>query len=215
MALKLYHSKHARSLRIIWALEELGLEYSLETMDLVHGDIGGEAYRKITPLQKVPAMIVDGQRILESTAILEYLVTKTAPGQLALTAKDDNYARYLQWLHAGEAGLGGYMSQFLGHSMLLPAEQRVPAMAQWALGEIKNMFALFGEELSEDDFAAGKEFTIADISMGYMAFVGGFVKPVMSFVPPNVNKWWGRCQSRKGWNRAMKINLGKMQPGDK
>lgn len=213
--IKLYHGKHTRSLRVIWALEELGLPYAIEEVELAHGNTGGEKFKSVNSWQKLPAISVDGEVMVESTAILEYLATKLADGKLAISPDQPGYSQYLQWLHGGESGFGMYLSLFLGHSILLPEENRDAKLAEWSLDHLKRGFALFGEQLGENEYVAGDEFSMADISVGYVCYITAFAKPLMGIAPANVLKWWGRCQARPAWNRAMRINLGKLQPGDK
>lgn len=210
--LKLYHGKHTRSLRVIWALEELGLPYAIEEVTLATGNTGGEAYKSVNSWQKLPALAVDGEVLVESTAILEYLAKRLDDGRFIVKPEEPGYSRYLQWLHGGEAGFGMYLSLFLGHSILLPEEQRDAKLADWALSHLKRGFALFGEQLGNNEFIAGDKFTIADISVGYVCYIVAFAKPLMAIAPKNVLKWWGRCQARPEWNRTMRINLGKETP---
>ncbi|HXI88139.1 MAG TPA: hypothetical protein VNH64_11810 [Parvularculaceae bacterium] len=51
---------------------------------------------------------------------------------------DADYGRFLQWLHFGEAGLGGYASMLIGQTRILPEEQRLEPMKRWAIGECRN-----------------------------------------------------------------------------
>jgi len=83
--LTLFHAPMTRSIRPRWALEEMGLPYTLERVAFDRGNVGGDAYRAVNPMQKVPALKDGDQVILESTAILEYLVTKHGPTPLAVT----------------------------------------------------------------------------------------------------------------------------------
>ena len=73
MAITLYHSRHSRSMRCVWALEEMGLDYELVTLEFpprVHH----KDFKAINPLGTVPCL-VDGDLVMtESCAIVQYLV---------------------------------------------------------------------------------------------------------------------------------------------
>ena len=80
--IKVYHAPRTRSMRIIWLLEELGLEYAVETV--VFKPVAGRLFAQQTPFGKVPA-IEDGDFVLwETTAILEYLAARHPDGERLL-----------------------------------------------------------------------------------------------------------------------------------
>src|SRR5688572_5047726 len=100
-----HHLNHSRSQRILWLLEELGLEY-----DIVHysrdpvTNLAPPELKAIHPLGKSP-VIVDGTLVVaESGAIVEYLVRKYGDGSLApppnIASRD--YLDYLHWMHFAE-----------------------------------------------------------------------------------------------------------------
>ena len=104
MPITLYHSPHSRSVRCIWALGEMGLDYELVTLKFpprVHH----KEFKAINPLGTVPCM-VDGDLVLtESSAIVQYLVERYGPTPLAVAATEPDYGAYLNWLHRADATL--------------------------------------------------------------------------------------------------------------
>ncbi len=105
MTIRVHHLKISRSTRIIWLLEELGLPYELveHTRDAVTFRSPPSLY-EVHPLGKAPAVEVDGRVMVESSAIIEYIVDQRGGGQLLPPAS--GRAEYLEWLHFAEGTLG-------------------------------------------------------------------------------------------------------------
>ena len=69
-----------------------------------HGRLKEPDYLKLNPLGKTPVFFDGEKRMIESTAIIEYIANVHGNGALTRKPVDDDYADYLQWLHFGEAG---------------------------------------------------------------------------------------------------------------
>lgn len=111
MTLTIYHLEHSRSDRILWLAEELGLRYEIARFARDPKTQRAEpALRKIHPLGKAPAIRDGEQLVLESGAIVDYLVVRYGRGRLAPPQDSADWPRYLQWLHYAE---GSAMSQLV------------------------------------------------------------------------------------------------------
>src|SRR5215813_11918471 len=100
-----YHLTTSRSERIVWLLEELGVDYQLERFQREETGAAPEAMKAIHPLGRAP-IIRDGDTVLaESAAIVEYILSKHGNGRLAVAPEADAYARYVYWLHFAEGTL--------------------------------------------------------------------------------------------------------------
>lgn len=205
MSLVLYHARRTRSLRPLWLMEEMGLDYELESMAFKMGDTGGAGYAKINPMQKVPALVDDGQIMLESTAIMEYLLTRHGPSELACPTEDSEYGPYLQWLHGGESLFGMYMSLFIGHKLLLPEAQRNADIAKWAAANLNSACALLGDSLKCEDSILARGFSAADISVGYVLFVLDMIGALGDLAPQNVQNYWAALSEHPAWKRAISL----------
>src|SRR6478609_11237138 len=98
-----------RGFRVVWLLEELGLAYRLRPVDLLHGLEDDSEFLAVNPGGFIPA-IVDGEvTMVESIAIMEYLMARHGPTPLAPDPHDPAFAPYQQFLHLGEAGLAASM----------------------------------------------------------------------------------------------------------
>src|SRR5687768_15659627 len=94
-----------RGFRVVWLLEELGVPYRLRDVDMLAGVENDPEFLAINPGGFIPAL-QDGERVMvESVAILQYLLAKHGPTPLAVGPDDPGYPTYLQFLVMGEAGL--------------------------------------------------------------------------------------------------------------
>ncbi len=210
MTLKLYHAPLTRSVRVLWLLEEMGLDYELEVVPQAEfRKVGMSAgYRKISPLGKWPVLVDGDQPLLESIAIMDYLMARYGKDDTAggLHPKRDSidYGLYQQWMHFGEAGLTTGISMLLGHTMFLPEKQRSAAMAEWARTEVRKCFGFAGDALGNKDYMLGN-FTAADISLGYMVFLLRLIGQ-KDLLPENILEYWQRLKQRPAWQKAKSVN---------
>ncbi|MGE0408609.1 MAG: glutathione S-transferase family protein [Amphiplicatus sp.] len=204
MALKLYHSPRSRSVRVLWTLEELGLSYELVETPFDRAFFKSPEWRAINPVGKTPVMVDGAERLIESVAIAHYLAEKYGEGKLARRPVDPDYGRFLQFLHFGEAGMGGYGSMLIGQTRLLPENQRNPALKAWAASELKTCCDFIESELQGRDFILGEDFSLADISLGYALYVvalsGEAADEILS---ARTKLYLNRLKERPAWKKAM------------
>ena len=200
MSLKLIHFPLTRSLRVAWAVFELGLDVEIETRPYDHAKLKEPEYLALHPLGKTPVLFDDGKRIIESIAIIEYLSKKYANGALSRNPQNADYADYLMWMEFGEAGMGGYAGQLIGHVVLLPEAQRSETMRAWAENELANCFRLLEDNLQGKDYLLG-EFSLADISVGYILFLTKLARHG-HMMGPNVAGYFHRLTERDAWKQA-------------
>lgn len=202
----LYHAPRTRSIRVRCLLEEMKLPYTLEHVAFDQRPAGDAAYAEINPLRKVPAMTDGNSKVLESLAIMEYLLGRYGPSPLGLTPEDAEYDRYLQWLHFGEAGMMMPVSLLLAHTALLPEDKRDPNLAAWSKSETDKILSVLGEHaIGDREFIAGGRFTAADISVAYMCYL---LKIIRQFgdAPDNLQAWFKSVAQRESWITASAVD---------
>src|SRR6202789_4087722 len=94
-----------RGFRVVWLLEEMGLAYRLRPVDLLAGVENDPEFLAINPAGFIPAIQDGGVTMVESIAIMEYLMARHGPTPLAPAPADPAFPAYQQFLHLGEAGL--------------------------------------------------------------------------------------------------------------
>lgn len=200
--LVLYHAPQTRSIRVRWALEEMGLDYRIEPVQFKSRPAGDEAFAKISPLRKLPAFRDGAMTMTESNAILQYLLGKYGPSDLEVKPDEADYGRYLQFLHFGEGGMTMPVSLLLAHTALLPEDQRNPALAKWAKIETGKLLVYLADHgLDGRDWLAAGRFTAADISVVYMLYL---LKIIRQFdaAPEILKVYFARATGREAWKRA-------------
>lgn len=195
----LYHGPHTRSIRVRWLLEEMGLPYELHTVQFATRPAGDERYALIHPLRKVPALKDGDEIILDSIAIMQYVLGRYGPSPLEVTPDEADYGRYLHWLNFGESGMTMAISLLLAHTQLLPEEKRDPNMAKWARHEMDKLLEFVSKHgLGDREFLAGDRFTAADISIGYMCYLLKLIRQ-FSDAPDNLKAYLARLAARPSW----------------
>lgn len=169
--MKLYHCKGSRSTRVLWMLEELGLDYELETLPFDPKALQSVDYLELNPFGKVPVLVDHAVTMFESVAIIQYLLEHYADGRLEPPRKSPEYGRFLQWLHFGEATLMGPVTQVALHSMLLPESERQPAFVDAGKRTFQHYAKTLDSALEGQTYLVDDEFTAADIVVGYTLHV--------------------------------------------
>ncbi|MFO1036224.1 MAG: glutathione S-transferase family protein [Geminicoccaceae bacterium] len=156
-----------RGFRVVWLLEEMGLPYRLRPVDLL-GEVEHDAeFLAINPAGFIPA-IRDGEvTMVESIAIMEYLMARHGPTPLAPDPHDPAFPAYQQFLHLGEAGLAAPINLVVATRLLAPAAEQQNWGTQKALETFTSRLGLVTRRLAETPFLAGDSFTAADISVTY------------------------------------------------
>ena len=156
-----------RGFRVLWMLEELGLAYRLRDVDLLAGVENDPEFLAINPAGFIPA-IEDGDTVMvESIAILQYLMARHGPTPLAPDPGDPAFPAYLQFLHLGEAGLAMPVNVGVASRILAPEDEKDNWSARWAMEIFEKRMRLVRRQLAGSLYIAGDRFTAADISITY------------------------------------------------
>ena len=161
--IKIFHVPGSRSVRIIWLLEELGLDYELEV--LKRGEVN-EAFIEASPFSKLPT-IIDGEVVMsESVAIVQYILQKYGEGRLEPDHDSNQYAEYLQWLNFGESVLIDPIVSILINKVFRPEEHRHEYSVQSAEKSFAKMIKTLNSIMEGRAYIMGDDFTAADIING-------------------------------------------------
>ena len=156
-----------RGFRVVWLLEEMGLPYRVRDVQLLDDIESDTEFLAINPAGFIPA-IEDGDVVMvESIAILEYLMARHGPTPLALAPGDPGFAAYLQFLHLGEAGLAMPINIGVAALILAPEAEKKNWSVGWGLEIFEKRMRLVTRQLARAPYMAGDNFTAADISITY------------------------------------------------
>jgi glutathione S-transferase len=199
--MKLYHCRNARSLRPLWAIEELGLDYELVTMPFPPRALH-PGYLAINPLGTVPTFVDGDLTMTESTGICHFLAERHAPNSLRVDPSEPAYGDYLNWLYRSDATLTFPQTIVFRYSQLEPEDRRLPQAVEdysiWYLSRLRSVeSALEGRE-----FLCADRFTIADIAVHFALFFGRSLGLDERY-KPNCQGYLHRLMQRDAFQRAM------------
>ena len=159
-----------RGFRVVWLLEEMGLPYRLRPVDLIKGVENDTEFLAINPCGFIPALVDGDVTMVESVAIMEYLIARHGHDSkmpLAPAPHNPAFALYQQFLHLGEASLAANLYFHVITKNLAPEAERGNWTAREAVEIFKNRLQLVTRQLARAPYMAGDKFTAADISVTY------------------------------------------------
>ena len=160
-----YHLANSRSARIVWLLEELGLEYNVERFERDPQTQRAPAeMKRLHPLGRSPMLRDDDLLLVESGAIVDYLVTRYGAGRLEPATNARDYSRYLQWFHFAEGSAMAALINLMYLDGTIPGTTPSP-MAGNAREEVGRQLDYMNGELATRPYFAGSAFTAADVMM--------------------------------------------------
>ena len=194
-----HHPNDSRSQRILWLLEELGLPYEIKPYQRdAQTRLAPPELKKVHPLGKSP-VITDGNRtIIESGAIIDYVIRRHGKGRLQPAPETPAYDEYVQWMHYAEGSamlplmLNLYTTR-LGDAAA-PLKPRID-------GEIANHLAYIDSALKGRQFLVGDALTGADIQMSFVGEVAGAFGKRAEY--PNLDAWTRRLHERPAFKKAL------------
>jgi glutathione S-transferase len=199
--LKIYHAQGARSLRVLWLCEEMGVPYETAEASFMKPS---DEFKAANPLRTVPAMRDGDVTMIESVAMMIYIMSKYGPTDLEVKPNEAGYGDYLQYLMFGEAGLAAYGNPLVGTRFMAPDDQK----ENWTAGYLKKTMLkrleFVGERLGGKHFVAADRFTAADISIAYIAN-GAKYAGIEQDIPAPVMRYIENLWQRPAYQRAAAV----------
>lgn len=197
--LEVHHLNNSRSQRVLWLLEELGLPYEIRHYQRdPQTNLAPEALKKIHPLGKSPVLRDGEQVVIESGAILEYLVRKYGNGRLVPADGSPDAVRHLQFMHyaEGSAMLPLMLKLYTGRlgEAAAPLAPRIQSEIETHLGYLEH-------ELTGRDFFVGSDLSAADIQLSFVIQAGRLLSGLDPF--PNLARFLDRIHARPAYRRAI------------
>ena len=165
--MKLYGFGPTRSLRALWSLRELGVDFDFERVNLLAGDHQRPEFLRLNPAGKVP-VLVDGDLVIsESAAIVLYLAEKY-PEKKLLPADLRMRAQVYRWVMFAMTELEQPLWRITRHTVLLPEDKRLPQDVALAREDFTRMAAVFEQHMAGRSFIVGDAITAADCVTAYL-----------------------------------------------
>lgn len=209
-----HHLNNSRSQRVLWLLEELGLEYDIvryqrdpKTM------LAPAALRAVHPLGKSPVITDGALTVAESGAIVEYLVERYGNGRLIPAAGTPERLRWTYWLHFAEGSAmpplllklvfdkveSGPMPFFVRPLARAIAHK---VKAGYIMPQLTQQLDYMESELGKSTWFAGKEFSAADIQMSFPLEAAG-ARGGLGASRPQLTAFLARIHARPAYLRAL------------
>jgi glutathione S-transferase len=190
-----------RGFRVIWLLEEMGLPHRMRPVDLLSDEALDPEFLAVNPAGFIPAIVDGDVTMVESIAIMEYLMARHGPTPLAPDPHDPAFPIYQQFLHLGEAGLAGPINVIVASHILAPEAERDNWSTGWSLRTFESRRGLVARQLARSPYLAGDRFTAADISVTYaLQFAQRTGNAVLGEVE---QAYVARTSGREAYARAM------------
>lgn len=209
-----HHLNNSRSQRVLWLLEELGLEYEIERYQRDPKTmLAPPELRKVHPLGKSPVITDGAMTIAESGAILEYLVEKYGKGRLVPPEGTPERLRHRYWMHYAEGSAMPPLLMKLVFDRIetSPAPFFVRPVIRALAQRVKRTFVepqialhldYLEGELAKSTWFAGDEFTTADIQMSF-PIEAAAARAGLDDSRPRLAKFLERIHARPAHRRAL------------
>ena len=190
----LHGSIHSRTFTARWILEELGVSYRVETVDIYKGDQKRAAFLAVNPMGKVPAITDDGAVVTETPAICMYLADRYGMGALAPALDDRRRAPYLRW--------SVFATAVLEPAIYLRDQGLEPRGVGW--GDYDTALNALEGALAPGPWLLGEMFSAADVAVGAVLTMAVFNKRVAD--RPVLQAYNDRLMARPACVRAAQAN---------
>ena len=194
MNIILHHVPFSRSFRVLWMLEELGLEAKIIPHSIRAGTMRAPEVAAISPAARAPALEMDGVSMFESGAILEYLAEKHPQTGLGVPVGAADRARYLQMIHFAETQASLIEQLNMSHVFLRDPSMASPTVIKLNTKRLQATLSALETLLGDDEFLLPQGFSAADIMMGFNLFAAPYYVALEAF--PRVLAYRERLSQR-------------------
>ena len=199
--LKLHGTSKSRSARSLWALEELGVKYEHNPLEVPKAK--SPENLKLNPNGHIPVLEDNGHVVWESMAINLYLAEKYGKTPF-WPASVEGHSDCTKWSFWGMTEIEPRLMTILVNRLFLPPDQRDEKAVQKATDELKAPLKVLDDQLKGRDYILGKDFTIADLNVAAILSFALLVKLDMSATPA-AQAWLQKCLGREANQRVRKL----------
>ena len=181
-------------------LEELELPYTVHTIDITKGDQMAPEFLKISPNNKIPAIVDhdNGVSMMESAAIMLYLAEKT--GRFVPTSDRGRWA-HMEWLMVQMGGVGPMLGQT--HHFVKYNPGKAPYAEERYLNENKRLYGVLDKRLADHEYLVD-EYSVAD--MATWPWISRFDWQTMDLNDyPNLKRWYLAIAARPAVQRGYHV----------
>ena len=165
--IRLHHVAFSRSFRVMWLLEELGLEYEIAHYSIRDGSLRAPEFLALSPAGRVPALEIDGQVVFESGAIVQYLAERHPNAGLVPAIGAPDRARFLEAMSFAETMASLIEMLNMQHVFLRDPAMASPVVIKLTTARLAGTAAAFEAMLGDQEYLLPSGFSAADTMMGF------------------------------------------------
>ena len=199
--LKVHFVAGTRAGRVVWLLEELGLEYEVNIMPFTKEGLKSPEHRSRHALGRVPVLDDGDISIFESGAIIDYVLERHKNGGLKPSSDSSEFPFYLQWYHYCEGMVMPPMNQIVVQTILLPPDRRDEVVLNQAKKLLSKALAPVNDALAGKDYLIGN-FSAADLMLGHSCFMANRLGCVTDDMQ-NIRDYVARINARPAFQKAI------------
>ena len=198
--LTVHHLNNSRSQRILWLLEELELDYDLQCYQRDSAtNLAPPELEAVHPLGNSPVRTDGANTIIESGAIIDYVLRHHGDGRLLPAAGSAEHEQYLQWLHYAE---GSAMLPLMLRMYCARLPDGGAALQPRINDELNRHLGYMDRALQGVDWFVGNTFSGADVQLSFVVEIAPLLHPDGNFA--NLAAMRERIQARPAYRKALK-----------
>lgn len=198
--MRLYHCVGARSMRSLWLLYEMGVEFELETLEFSMESLRTPDYLSVSPLGRVPCLVDKEVKLFESGAICQYLCENYDDGRLYRAPGSRDRIKWLQWIHYAET-IAVHGAALVQQKVFIAPEKRSDVVQKLESRRLFLSIKMLEPILSEQKYLLGDSFTAVDTGIGYSIHLAK--KFIDTSALTAVDAYYERLISRDAFQRAL------------
>jgi glutathione S-transferase len=201
MTTTIYGVSGSRAIRSLWAIEEVGLEYTHVATHFFK-DSKTDDYLSVNPNGRIPALVDGDVTLFESMAINLYLTKKYAPALYPVS--EGEQAKAIQWSVWAISEIEPQQMQIVIQK-IFNRDNIDQSTIDSATGNLQRPLAVLNEHLADREYLLGDSFTVADLNVSGVMLLMQMIEFDLSAYP-NINNWTERCYSRDALKRAQSLD---------
>jgi len=200
----LHHVPQSRSMRVLWLLNELGVEFQVVEHPF-DKSLRQPEFLSLSPAGRVPALEIEGERMFESGAMVEYLCERYPEAGLGRLPGDMDRMAWLVWVHFAETVSQHTANLTQQHVALYDDAMRSPVVMRLEAARLRKCYAAIEARLSTPvenrDYLLTSGFSACDICVGQAVYMARHFARIEEF--PELSAWYERITARAGFQASL------------
>ena len=196
---KLYHCDGARSMRSLWLLYELELDFELVTLPFSMAGLRTPDYLAVSPLGRVPCLVDGALTLFESGAICQYLCETYDDGRLHRAPGHGERPQWLQWLHYAET-VAVHGASLVQQQVFVAPADRSAVVIKLEARRLRKALEVLEVRLATRDYLLDSGFSAVDTAVGYSVYLAHLLVGLAGL--PAVGAYHARLAARPAFQRA-------------